>query len=122
MHVGWSPMGEQFGCGRVNAHSVVAALAHCPLNRLRHRAESGRSPISDPASELRRVKPRRRDEKRVLDTVWSTGIPGPGTIGIFDCCYQFPVLATVMKTDRQNKSFKIERYKLKTDKWPSFPL
>jgi hypothetical protein len=45
-----------------------------------------------------------------------------GTIGIFDRLCQFPVLAIVKKTDRQNKSFKIKRWKLKTDKRSSFPL
>jgi hypothetical protein len=83
---------------------MVAALADCPHNRLSHQVENGRPPISDPASELRRAKPHRRNEKRVLDTMWSTGIPGPGTIGIFDLLCQFPVLATVMKTDKTNHS------------------
>jgi hypothetical protein len=90
--------------GRVSAYRIVAALAHCPHNRLGHRVESGRPSISDPASELSRVKPRRRDEKRVFDTVWSTGIPGPGTMGIFDRLCQFPVLATVRKTDKISHS------------------
>jgi hypothetical protein len=67
------PWASNLDVGRVNAHRMVAPLARCPHNRLRHRAESGRPPISDPASEFRRVKPRRMDEKRVLDTMWSTG-------------------------------------------------
>jgi hypothetical protein len=98
------PSASNLDVGRVNAHRMVAALAHCPHNRLHHRAESGRPPIPDPASELRRVKPRRRNEKRILDTMWSTEIPGPGTIGIFDSLCQFPVLATVTKTDKINHS------------------
>jgi hypothetical protein len=98
------PWASNLDVGRVKAHRMVAALAHCPHNRLRHRAESGRSPISDPASELLPVKPRRRDEKRVLDTMWSTGIPGPGTMGSFDRLCQFQVLVTVRKTDKINHS------------------
>jgi hypothetical protein len=97
------PWASNLDVERVNAHRMVAALAYCPHNLLGHRAESSRPPIPDPVSELRRVKPRRMDEKPVLDTVWSTGIPGPGTIGIFDRLCQSPVLATVRKTDRQNK-------------------
>jgi hypothetical protein len=97
------PWASNLDVGRVNAHRMVASLARYPHNCLHHRAEGGRSPISDPASELRRVKPRRRDEKRVLDTIWSTKIPGPGVIEIFDHLCRFPVLGTVRKADRQDR-------------------
>jgi hypothetical protein len=54
-----------------------------------------------------------------LANAFLTPYGAPGTIGIFDRLCYFPVLTTVRKTDRQNKSFKIKRDKLKTDKqWP----
>jgi hypothetical protein len=84
-------MAEQFGRGegqRTPDGRGISTLRH---HRLGHRAESGRLPISDSASELRRMKPRRRDEKSVLDNMWGTAIPGSGTIGIFD---RLPVSGT----------------------------
>jgi hypothetical protein len=62
------PWASNLDVRRVNAHLMVAPFAHYPHNRLRYQAESGRPPISDPASELRRVRPRRRDEKCARDT------------------------------------------------------